>query len=74
MYSYFTQLNDAEKRSVIQMLKTFLRSRMGKGGEMNIDEYNQEVKEAEQEYERGEYVPHEDLLKEISKWQADNMK
>ena len=74
MYSYFTQLNDAEKKSVIQMLKTFLKSKTGKSDRMNVEEYNWEVKEAEQEYERGEYVSHEELLKQIKRWQADNMK
>jgi len=74
MFSYFEQLNDSEKKSVIQMLQNFLKSRPGKGYDLNIDEYNHEVNEAEQEYQRGEFVRHEDLLNEIEKWKAGNTK
>ncbi len=68
MYNYFTQLNDAEKKSVIQMLKTFLKSRPDKSDRVTIEQYNQELQEAEKEYEKGEYTTHDALLKQIKKW------
>lgn len=74
MFSYFTQLNDAEKKSVIQMLQTFLKRRTGHVDAISIEEYNQELREAEEEYKKGEYLPHEELLKEIEKWKAGNMR
>jgi predicted transcriptional regulator len=68
MYNYFTQLNDAEKKSVIQMLKTFLKGRAEKDERVTVEQYNQELQEAEAEYEKGQYVSHEELLKQIKKW------
>jgi len=50
------------------MLKTFVKGRKGKASRISIDEYNQELQEAETEYEKGEYVPHEEFVKQIKKW------
>jgi len=68
MFSYFTQLNDAEKKSVIQMIKTFLKSRKEGVERISIEQYNTELNEAEAEYEKGDYTTHEELLKQIKKW------
>jgi len=68
MFNYFTQLNDAEKKSVIQMLKTFLSGRTEKSERITIEQYNKELDEAEAEFEKGEVVTHEELLKQIRKW------
>jgi hypothetical protein len=68
MYNYFTQLNDAEKESVIQMLKVFLNSRNVKPGRISIDQYNQELQEAETEFQRGEYISHEEFVNLTKKW------
>jgi hypothetical protein len=68
MQNYFTQLNDAEKKSVIQMLKTFLQSRKDKADRISVEQYNQELQEAEAEYQKGTYVTHDELLKQIKKW------
>ena len=68
MFNYFTQLSDPEKKSVIQMLKTFLKSRSEKSDRISIEEYNQELNDAEAEYQKGNSITHEELLKEIKKW------
>lgn len=68
MLNYFTQLNDAEKRSVVQMLKTFIKGRKDSGQSVTLEQYNAELREAEAEYEKGDYVTHEQLLKSIEKW------
>jgi hypothetical protein len=68
LLQYILQLDDAEKKSVLQMLKTFVKSREAKGNRVSIEEYNQELKEAETEYERGEYTSHEEFVKQIKKW------
>ena len=52
MINYFTQLNDAEKKSE----------------RITIEQYNQELDEAEAEFEKGEVVTHDELLKQIRKW------
>ena len=68
MAAYFMQLNDAEKKSVVQMLKTFLKARKTKPEPINLEQYNQELREAEAEYERGEYSSHEEFVKKVKKW------
>ena len=68
LLQYFFQLDDAEKKSVLQMLKTFVKGREGKVSRISLEEYNQELHEAEAEYERGEYTTHEEFVKQIKKW------
>jgi len=65
LLQYFLQLDDAEKKSILQMLKTFVKGRDGKISRASIEEYNQELREAEAEYERGDYTPHEEFVKQI---------
>lgn len=67
MLNYFTQLNDSEKKSVVELLKTFINARK-EDSTISIEEYNQELLDAEAEFERGEYLTHEDLLKSIKEW------
>ncbi len=68
MFNYFTQLNDAEKKSVIQMIKTFLKSRTAQSEAVSIDQYNKELHEAEIQYGKGDYLTHEEFVKQIKKW------
>jgi len=68
LYQYILQLDEAEKKSVLQMLKTFVKGRGEKASRISIEEYNKELQEAEEEYERGEYATHENFVKQIKKW------
>lgn len=65
--SYFTQLDQPEKKSVIQLLRTFVDARKSRDS-VTIEEYNQELNEAEVEYERGDFVDHEQLKNSIKAW------
>ncbi|HEX8315753.1 MAG TPA: hypothetical protein VF609_12205 [Flavisolibacter sp.] len=65
---YLLQLNEAEKNSVLQLLKTFIGERTGKSERISLEQYNQELGEAEAEFERGEYVSHEEMLKQMKQW------
>ena len=68
LFQYILQLDDAEKKSVLQMLKTFVKGREGKANRVSIEEYNQELQEAEAEFEKGEYTTHEEFVKQMKKW------
>lgn len=68
MYNYFTQLNDEEKNSVVQMLKTFLQSRKKKSSRISIDQYNKEIDEAMEELRKGEVASHEEVVKMSKNW------
>ncbi len=63
MLRYFTQLNAAEQKSVLQMIKTFLGTRRDDFKPMSLAEYNRELEEADAEIEAGDYVPHEEVMK-----------
>jgi len=40
LFQYFLQLDEAEKKSVLQMLKTFVKGRGKKASRIDIEEYN----------------------------------
>jgi len=68
LMQYIHQLDEAEKKSILQMLKTFVNGRGSKVDRISIEEYNQELQEAEAEFEKGEYAIHEEFVKQIKKW------
>jgi hypothetical protein len=67
MYNYFMQLNEAEKKSVVHMIKTFLQSRK-EFERISVEQYNKEIEEAEAEIERGESYSHEEVVKMSKQW------
>lgn len=68
MYAYFTQLSDAEKKSVVELLKTFMKGRKGQFDRVNVEQYNKEIDKAMERVGRGEYTTFEDLEKEMKTW------
>ena len=68
MFAYFMQLNDAEKKSVVELLKTFMKSRRNQPDRITIEQYNKELDEAMERVGRGEYTTSEDLEKEMKSW------
>ena len=68
MFNYFTQLNDVEKKSVVELLKAFIQGRNEKSSRITIEEYNKEIDEAMERVKKGEYTTFEDLEKEMRSW------
>jgi len=68
MFNYFTQLNDAEKKSVVELLKAFVIGRKDTSRRISIDQYNKEIDDAMERVRRGEYTTFEDLEKEMQSW------
>jgi hypothetical protein len=62
------QLNDAEKKSVLQMLKTFLQGRTEDTGRISIEQYNKEIDEAIEEVKSGEVYTHDEVVKMSKDW------
>ena len=60
MFTYFMQLNDAEKKSVVEMLKTFIKGRKDQPERISIEQYNKEIDEAMERVSKGEYTTFED--------------
>ena len=66
LYSYFTQLNEAEKKSILLMLKTFLAGRVGTYEPVNMEQYNKEIDEALAEEAAGNYITQEEMEKQAA--------
>ena len=67
MMRYFMQLNEAEQKSVLQMIKTFLNSRKKNSKPATLEEYNKELEQNDAEIEAGEYISHEEVMKRYFK-------
>jgi len=61
MLNYFTQLDDTEKTSVVKMLKAFIKGKK-ENQKITIEEYNNELLAAENEFKNGNYISHYKLL------------
>ena len=67
MLNYFNQLNKAEQKSILQMLKTFLNNRKEGANPQSLEEYTKELEKADAEIEGGDFILHEDIVKYFSK-------
>jgi predicted transcriptional regulator len=63
MNTYFMQLSLAEKKSVVQMIKTFLQRSNKDTGQVTLEDYNKDIDEAMAEVARGEFYTHEEVVK-----------
>lgn len=68
LLQYILQLDEAEKKSVLQMLKTFLRGREMKSPRISVEQYNKEIDEAIARVEGGEYYTHEEVERMAKDW------
>ncbi|MEO8961647.1 MAG: hypothetical protein ABI325_07195 [Ginsengibacter sp.] len=68
MFNYFSQLNEQEKKSLVQMLKVFLNARSENAKRMSIEEYNIELDNAMEEVKRGETYSHDEVAEMSKKW------
>ncbi len=65
---YLTQLDEAEKKSVLQLLKTFVKGRPQASERISIEQYNRELDKSESRIEAGHFTTQEELEKEMVKW------
>ncbi|MGN6803517.1 MAG: hypothetical protein ACTHJN_16580 [Ginsengibacter sp.] len=68
MFNYFRQLNERQKKSVIQMLKFFLKDKGENKRRISIEEYNKELDEAIEQIKNGEVYSHEEVVKLSKSW------
>ncbi len=66
LQSCITQLSFSQKKSILDLIRSFAISEETKP--MSIEQYNQELKEAEAEYKSGEIISHEAMINAIKKW------
>ena len=68
LFAYFMQLNEAEKKSILQMLKTFVQGKKEYSNEIDIERYNKEIDEALAELAEGKYITQEEMENKASQW------
>jgi hypothetical protein len=68
LFQYILQLDEAEKKSVLQMLKTFVKGREKKATHISIEQYNKEIDEAIARVEAGEYYTQEEVERMSKEW------
>ena len=68
MFSYFNQLSEQQKKSVIQMLKVFLNGKVENKDRISIEQYNKELDEAIEQIKNGEVFSHEEVVKMSKTW------
>ena len=66
--NYFVQLNELERKSVLLMLKTFLKRRNEDTDRISMEQYNKEIDEALTEVEAGNYITQDEMEKRAAKW------
>jgi hypothetical protein len=68
LFQYILQLDEAEKKSVLQMLKTFVKGRESKASRITIEQYNKEIAEAIARVEAGEFFTQEEAERMAKDW------
>lgn len=63
--SDYIQIADEKQ---IRAIYTLLEKDIEDNTRISIEQYNQELEEAEAEYENGEYISHEEMTNRIKKW------
>ena len=62
------ELQQVEDISLLKTLKAVLHYGLKNEGRISVEQYNRELEEAEAEIERGEFITHEELKKQMKAW------
>lgn len=61
---YWSKLTVVQKQSLLSVIKSFAQPE----GRISLKQYNQEIQEAEAEFENGDYITHEEMIRQIKEW------
>jgi hypothetical protein len=62
------EIEQLEDISLLRVLKSMLHYGLKNEGRISIEQYNKELEEADAEIEKGEFIAHEEAMKEIRSW------
>jgi hypothetical protein len=65
---YFLRLDEPQKKSLLEVMKSFLKSPAQSISAQTLQEYNRELDEAMARISKGEFTTLEDLEKEMESW------
>lgn len=61
---YWAMLSPEQKVSLLEVIKSFMQS----SGRTSVEQYNEELAESESEYQAGNHITSEEMLKLIRQW------
>ncbi|HEY5462287.1 MAG TPA: hypothetical protein VIJ95_03450 [Hanamia sp.] len=65
---YFVQLSEPQKKSLLQMIKAFIKSDEEHESPISIEQYNKELDDAMIRINEGNFTTLEELQKEMRSW------
>ena len=69
LIQYFTKLDEPQKKSLLEMIKSFLKTPPGDTmNPVTLEQYNKELDEATQRMNEGEFTTLDELEKEMQSW------
>lgn len=68
LIQYFMRLNEPQKKSLLEMMKSFLKPGVEPMQPVSLDQYNRELDEAMERINKGEFTTFEELQKEMQSW------
>jgi predicted transcriptional regulator len=67
LYKYWELLDASQKKSILSMIKSFIQPK-SKDSHISLEQYNKELDEAMARIDAGDFISHEDVLKDMDKW------
>jgi hypothetical protein len=67
LHDYIMMLNASQKKSILKLIKSFIQP-VEKEQRISREQYNKEIKEAEERIEAGHYITMEELEKDAATW------
>jgi hypothetical protein len=68
LIKYFVQLTQSQKKSLLQMIKTFVGSDPEHENHISVEQYNKELDDAMKRINNGEFTTLEQLQNEMQSW------
>lgn len=65
---FFSQLDETQKKSLLTMLKTLLKTGGVSEHRIGVEQYNSELEEAMEEIRKGDILSHEEVIKLSKGW------
>ena len=57
----WSKLTVVQKKSLLGVIKSFVQPE----DQINLEQYNKELEEAEEEYQKGDYISHAEMIRQI---------
>lgn len=64
LHEFIEKIEERKARAIY----TLFEEEIKQGQQISIEQYNKEIDKAETEFENGEYITHEAMVKKIKQW------